>query len=102
MRLQQHLRYNHIIKPAITHFQDNLDFKRLHMCIAVGALTFKKYNIYIYVYILYIYISLYISSRKLFSISRYLGFCFDLLIINQNGLIKKMRLVSNFMMSQPD
>ena len=44
---------------------------------------------------------LFISFQKLFSFSRYLSFCLDFLVIYQNGLIKKTRLISNFMASQP-
>ena len=44
---------------------------------------------------------LFISPQKLFSFSRYLGFCLDILVMYQNGLLKKLRLVSNFMTSQP-
>ena len=40
---------------------------------------------------------LFISPQKLFSFSRYLSFCLDFLVISQNGLIKKIRLISNFM-----
>ena len=44
---------------------------------------------------------LFISPRKLFSFSRYLSFCLDFLIMQQNGLIEKIRLFSNFTTSQP-
>ena len=44
---------------------------------------------------------LFISPQKLFSFSRYLDFCLDFLVMHLNGLIKKIRLVSNFMASQP-
>ena len=44
---------------------------------------------------------LFISPVKLFSFSRYLSFCISFLVIYQNGLIKKIRIISNFMMSQP-
>ena len=51
---------------------------------------------------------LFISPQKLFSFSRYLNVCldvffffFDFLVMYQNGLIKKIRLISNFMTSQP-
>ena len=40
------------------------------------------------------------SPQKLFPFSRYLSFCLDLLAIYQNGLIKKIRLISNFMTPQ--
>ena len=39
---------------------------------------------------------------NLFSFSRYLNFCLDFLVIYQNGLIKKMRLISKFLTSQLD
>ena len=42
----------------------------------------------------------FISPQKLFPFSRYLSFCLDL-VVYQNDLIKKIRLVSNFMTSQP-
>ena len=35
------------------------------------------------------------------SFSRYLSFCLDFLVMYRNGLIKKTRLISNFMTSQP-
>ena len=44
---------------------------------------------------------LFISPQKLFSFSRYLSFGLDFLVMYQNGLIKKIRLISNFMPSQP-
>ena len=44
---------------------------------------------------------LFISPQKLFSFSRYLSFCLDFLVMYRNGLIKKIRLISNFMTSQP-
>ena len=44
---------------------------------------------------------LFISPQELFSFSRYLNFCLDLLIMQQNGLIIKIILISNFMTSQP-
>ena len=44
---------------------------------------------------------LFISPKKLFSFSRYLSFCLDFLVMYQNGLIKKIRLISNFVTSQP-
>ena len=40
------------------------------------------------------------SPRKLFSFSRYLSFCLYLLVMQQNYLIRKTRLISNFMTSQ--
>ena len=42
-----------------------------------------------------------ISPWKLFSFSRYSSFCLDILVMYGNGLIKKIRLISNFMTSQP-
>ena len=44
---------------------------------------------------------LFMSPQKLFSFSRYLGLCLDFLVMHQNGLIKEIRLISNFMTSQP-
>ena len=44
---------------------------------------------------------LFILPWKLFSSSRYLNFCFDFLVMWKNGLIKKIRLISKFMTSQP-
>ena len=44
---------------------------------------------------------LFISPQKLFPFSRYLSFCLDFLVMYQNGLIKKIRLISKFMTSQP-
>ena len=44
---------------------------------------------------------LFISSEKLLYFSRYLSFCLDFSVIYQNGLIKKIRLTSNFMISHP-
>ena len=35
-------------------------------------------------------------TKKLFSFSRYFSFYLDFLVLYQNGLIKKMRLISNF------
>ena len=43
----------------------------------------------------------FIPPQKLFSFSRYLSFCLDFLVMYQNVLIKKIRLISNFMTSQP-
>ena len=42
-----------------------------------------------------------ISTQNLFLFSRYLSFCLDLLVLQQNGLIRKIRLTSKFMTSQP-
>ena len=44
---------------------------------------------------------LFISPQKLFSLSRYLSFYLDFLVMYKNGLIKKTRLIANFMTSQP-
>ena len=44
---------------------------------------------------------LFISPQKLFPFSRYLKFCLNLLLMQHNGLIRKIRLISNFMTSQP-
>ena len=44
---------------------------------------------------------LFISPQKLFSFSRYLNFCLDFLIKYKNGLIRKIRLISKLMTSQP-
>ena len=44
---------------------------------------------------------LFISPQKLFLFSRYLSFCLGLLVVYQNGLIKKIRSISVFLMSQP-
>ena len=43
----------------------------------------------------------FIISQKLFSFSRYLIFCLDFLFVCQNGFNKKIKLISNFMTSQP-
>ena len=42
---------------------------------------------------------LFISPQQLFSF--YLNFCLDFLVMEQNGLIRKIRLISNFMTSKP-
>ena len=39
---------------------------------------------------------IFVSPQKLFLFSRYLGFCLDFLVIYQNSLIRKIRLISNF------
>ena len=44
---------------------------------------------------------LFISLQKLFLFSRYLSFCLDFLVMQQIGLIRKIRLNSNLMTSQP-
>ena len=33
--------------------------------------------------------------------SRYISFCLDVLVMKQNGLIRKIKLISNFMTSHP-
>ena len=43
----------------------------------------------------------FLSPRKLFSFSRHLSFCLEFLVMYRNDLIKKIRLISNFMTSQP-
>ena len=43
----------------------------------------------------------FISLQKLFSLSRYFSFCLEFLVMQQNGLIIKIKLISNFMTSQP-
>ena len=40
-------------------------------------------------------------KQKLFSFSRHLSFCLDFLIMSQSGLIREIKLISNFMTSQP-
>ena len=37
---------------------------------------------------------LFISSRTLFSFSKYLNFCFNFLVMQKNSLIRKIRLIS--------
>ena len=44
---------------------------------------------------------LFISPQKLFSFSRYLNYCLDFLVMQKNGFIRKISLISKFMMSQP-
>ena len=44
---------------------------------------------------------LFISPQKFFPFSRYLNVCLDFSVILQNNLIRKIRLISNFMTSQP-
>ena len=39
----------------------------------------------------------FISPQKLFLLVRYINFCFDFLVIEQNTLIRKMRLIPSFM-----
>ena len=43
----------------------------------------------------------FISPQKLFSFSRYLNFCLDFLVFYQNNFIRKIRLISKFVTSQP-
>ena len=43
----------------------------------------------------------FISPEELFLFSRHLSFCLGFLVKYQNDLIKKIRLISNFMTSQP-
>ena len=43
----------------------------------------------------------YFTLISLFVLKRYLNFCFDFLFMEKNGLIRKIRLISNFMTSQP-
>ena len=42
-----------------------------------------------------------ISHLKLFSFSRCLNFCLEFLVVLKNGWIRKIRLISKFMTSQP-
>ena len=44
---------------------------------------------------------LFFSPQKLFSFSRYLNFCLHFLVMQQSNWIRKVRLISNFMTSQP-
>ena len=44
---------------------------------------------------------LFISPEKLFPLSKCLRFCLDFLVMYRNGLIKKIRLITNFMTPQP-
>ena len=44
---------------------------------------------------------LFISPQNFFSFSRDLNFCLDFLVMQQNGLIRKIILIWNFMTSQP-
>ena len=44
---------------------------------------------------------IFISPKKLFPFSRYWRFCLDFLVTWQNDLIRKIKLISNFMTSQP-
>ena len=42
----------------------------------------------------------FILCEKLFSFFRYLNFCPELSVMEENGLIKKVTLISKFMLSQ--
>ena len=44
---------------------------------------------------------LFISTQKLFSFSRYLRSCLNDLVMQRNGLIKKIRSIPKFITSQP-
>ena len=44
----------------------------------------------------------FISPWKLFPFSRYLSFCLDFLVMYQNGLIKKITLIWNFIWNWPN
>ena len=44
---------------------------------------------------------LFISPYKLFSFSGYLIFCLDFVVMCKNGLTRKIRLLSEFVKSQP-
>ena len=44
---------------------------------------------------------LFMSPQKLISFSSYFGFYLDSFVMQQNSLIRKIRLFSNFMTSQP-
>ena len=43
----------------------------------------------------------FISSYKLFFFSRYLNFCLNFLVVQKNGMIRKIKLIAKFMTSQP-
>ena len=43
----------------------------------------------------------FILPQKLFSFARYLSICPEFTVIPKNNLIRKLRLISKFMMSQP-
>ena len=58
-----------------------------HFCLFEGALSGLRQFLAI------------IPPQKLFSFSRYLSFCFDFLVMSQNGLIRRKSLISNFMTS---
>ena len=44
---------------------------------------------------------LFIPPERLFLFSRYLNFCHDFLIMQKNGLIRDLRLISKFMTLLP-
>ena len=44
---------------------------------------------------------LFISPQKLYSLSRYLNICLEFFAMHKKGLIRKIRLISKFMTSQP-
>ena len=44
----------------------------------------------------------FISSYKLFFFSRYLNFCLNFLVVQKNGMIRKIKLIAKFMTSQPE
>ena len=44
----------------------------------------------------------FISSYKLFLFSRYLNFCLNFLVVQKNGMIRKIKLIAKFMTSQPE
>ena len=43
---------------------------------------------------------LFISPQKLFSFSRYLNFCLDFLVMQENSSIRKIRSITNLLMTQ--
>ena len=44
---------------------------------------------------------LFMSPERLFSFTRYLNFCLEFLIMQRNGFIRKIRLISKFVTLQP-
>ena len=44
----------------------------------------------------------FISSYKLFFFSRYLNFCLNFLVVQKNGMIRKIKLIAKFMTLQPE
>ena len=44
---------------------------------------------------------LFILHKKPFSFSKYLNFCLDILVMQKNGLIRKVSSISKFITSQP-